>query len=287
LSHARAGAGPAALQPQDLALTILGNHLRRPGDAAWSGGMVQLLGEFGFSTEAARAALNRLATRGLIDRVRQGRQVHYELTSRADELLAEGDRRIFSFGEHRDAVDRWTVLWHSLPEARRTERSRLGARLRFLGFGLVQDAVWIAPRDRGEEVAELLHGLRVADHAYVIVGEPPASLDVDAILLQAWDLQDVSARYEAFLEEFAPLRRRRAQSALGDLEAFVVRTRATHLFRGFPLVDPELPDALMPVPRLRPKVIALFHALHRSLREPAERHFAEVALHGVVRRAVA
>ncbi len=275
------GAPAATLQPQDLALTMLGNHLRRPGEAAWSGGMVQLLGEFGFSTEAARAALNRLAARGLIDRVRAGRQVHYELTPRAEALLAEGDRRIFHFGEDRTSVDSWTVLWHSLPEARRTERSRLGARLRFLGFGLVQDAVWIAPRDHGAEVAELLHGLGVADHACVLVGAPPASLDVDAILLQAWDLDDVTARYAAFLEEFEPLRPRRAQAALAPLDAFVVHTRLTHLFRGFPLVDPELPDALMPVPRLRPKVIKLFHELYRGLREPAEQHFAEVALHGV------
>jgi phenylacetic acid degradation operon negative regulatory protein len=275
------------LQPQDLALTILGNHLRAPGEAAWSGGMVQLLGEFGFSTEAARAALNRLAARGLIDRLRDGRQVHYKLTARAEALLAEGDRRIFSFGEDRRSVDRWTVLWHSLPEARRTERSRLGARLRFLGFGLVQDAVWIAPRDHGEEVAALLHALGVADHAYVLVGEPPGSLDVDAILLQAWDLDEVTARYEAFLEEFGPLRRRREQRALDDLGAFVVRTRATHLFRGFPLVDPELPDALMPAPGVRPKAVELFHELYRGLREPAERHFAEVALHGIGRPAAA
>jgi len=266
---------------------MLGNHLRRPGQAAWSGGMVRLLGEFGFSTEAARAALNRLAARGLVDRVRDGRQVHYRLTPRAEALLAEGDRRIFSFGDEHRSVDTWTVLWHSLPEGRRTERARLGTRLRFLGFGLVQDAVWVAPRDHGEEVAAILHDLGVAGHAYVLVGRPPASLDVDAILLQAWDLDDVTARYEAFLEEFEPFRRPAVQASLDPLAAFLVRTRATHLFRGFPLVDPELPDALMPSPELRPGVIALFHALYRGLREPAERHFAEVALHGAGRPAVA
>jgi phenylacetic acid degradation operon negative regulatory protein len=146
------------IQPQDLVLTMLGAHLRRPGDLAWSGGMVELLQEFGFSHEAARAALSRLATRGLLDRVRRGRQVHYRLTDRAERLLEEGDRRIFTFGRDDPDCTRWTVLWHSLPEKRRVERARLGRRLRFLGFGSVQDATWVAPRDREEEALAMPFG---------------------------------------------------------------------------------------------------------------------------------
>ena len=44
------------MRSQDLALTIFGNHLRDEASEAWSGGMVQLLGEFGFSIEAAGTA---------------------------------------------------------------------------------------------------------------------------------------------------------------------------------------------------------------------------------------
>ena len=72
--------GDAALQPQDLAVTILGAHLRRPGQRVWSGGMVEILGEFGFSTEAARAALSRLVTRGLLERQREDERVFYTLS---------------------------------------------------------------------------------------------------------------------------------------------------------------------------------------------------------------
>jgi len=96
-----------ALQPQDLAVTILGAYLRRPGQRVWSGGMVEILGEFGFSTEAARAALSRLVTRGLLERHREGRLVFYTLSARAHELLAEGDRRIFTFGRGAPAADAW------------------------------------------------------------------------------------------------------------------------------------------------------------------------------------
>ena len=86
------------MRSQDLTITILGSHMRRAGGRVWSGGMVKLIGEFGFSTEAVRAALSRLVTRGMLERHRDGRMINYALTPRAQELLAEGDRRIFSFG---------------------------------------------------------------------------------------------------------------------------------------------------------------------------------------------
>jgi phenylacetic acid degradation operon negative regulatory protein len=265
------------LQPQDLALTIFGSYVRKPGDLAWSGGMVELLGEFGFSTEAARAALARLATRELVARVKRGREVYYELSDRAQRLLEEGDRRIFTFGDGSTKSDRWTVLWHSLPEARRRERARLGSRLRFLGFGSVQDATWVAPHDREAEVLALLESLGVTNYAYLLVGQPTQALQIDAVIDEAWDLAEVTQRYEEFQAEFDPYRRARARAALDDRSAFVVRTRAVHLFRGFPFLDPELPDELMPRPKLRPEVVATFHELYETLHEPAERHFDSVA----------
>ena len=68
--HVAAG---APFQPQDLVVTLLGTYVRPYGDMVWSGGLVMLLGEFGFSQGAARVALTRLVRRGLIGRVRSGR----------------------------------------------------------------------------------------------------------------------------------------------------------------------------------------------------------------------
>ena len=61
------------LQPQDLVITLLGTYVRPVrGDRVWSGGLVALLGELGFSHGAARVALTRLVRRGLIARERPG-----------------------------------------------------------------------------------------------------------------------------------------------------------------------------------------------------------------------
>src|SRR5437660_1845691 len=152
------------LAPQDLVITMLGTYVRPAGEPVWSGGMVELLGEFGFTEGAARVALTRLVRRGLIERVRAGRLIHYRVTPRADRLLAEGDGRIFTLGHPRDDGGTWTVLWHQIPEGRRLERSRLARRPRFLGFGSVQDSVWVSPHDHADEVVELVSELDVCEY---------------------------------------------------------------------------------------------------------------------------
>jgi phenylacetic acid degradation operon negative regulatory protein len=265
------------LQPQDLALTILGAYTREAGGNVWSGGMVELLGGFGFSNEAARAALARLAGRGLLERHREGRLVHYALTLRATRLLEAGDRRIFSFGRRPPTASRWTTLWHAIPEQRRVERARLAAQLRFLGFGSVQDATWIAAHDRERDLLATLRELDVEAFASVFVGRLSAGLAADALVAQAWDLKQVARLYERFAEELAPFRRATARRRLSDAEAFDVRVRALHRFRGFPSIDPELPDRMGGHERLRARVLATFDVVYDGLAEPAERHFEAIA----------
>jgi phenylacetic acid degradation operon negative regulatory protein len=230
------------LQPQDLVITLLGTYVR-PVEirTVWSGGVVSLLGELGFSQGAARVALTRLVRRGLIARERSGRLVHYRVTERCDRLLAEGDGRIFALGDPREDQGTWTVLWHQIPEDRRLERSRLARRLRFLGFGSVQDSVWVSPHDHAAEVGELLTELGVAEFTAMFMGRVGPSAGIAALVSRAWDLSGLVERYDGFVREFQPLRGRKR---IGDREAFIVRTRLVHLFRGFPSLDPELPAEL-------------------------------------------
>ncbi len=101
----RKAAGPAVrshpsaielepIRPQELAITLLGAYVRPDPRPVWSGGIVQLLEEFGFSTSAARATLSRLVDRGYLRRVRNGRLVSYKITKHCEEVLIEGEQRI-------------------------------------------------------------------------------------------------------------------------------------------------------------------------------------------------
>lgn len=261
-----------SLQPQDLVVTMLGTYVRPFARTVWSGGLVALLAEFGFSEGAARAALTRLVRRELIARVRSGRLVHYQLTPRCERLLIEGDGRIFTLGRLPADAGPWTVVWHQIPEDRRLERSRLGRRLRFLGFGSIQDSVWVAPHDHSAEVTELLGELGVADYATVFVASAREGPGWPALVARGWDLSGLGERYEAFGSEFS----RHVSVSLGDRDAFMVRTRLTHAFRAFAQLDPELPDELSALSGARTRAAEIFDALYTGLAAPSQRHFDAV-----------
>lgn len=257
--------------PQDLVLTLLGAHHRpRQGGSVWSGGLVRLLAEFGFSAGAARVALNRLVGRDLLRRTKHGRHVSYALTPRTVAILAEGDRRIFSLGERPRTETTWTVLWHSIPEDRRIARTRLISRLRFLGFGSVQDGTWLAPHDHEEELATLLTDLDVTEHAGVLLGRPAVSMDFGGFVTRVWDLDALAQRYRAFVEQCPD------DVSVDDRTALVLRTRLVHTFREFAALDPELPEDLVPAPEHRAEALRRFHEVYPALAAAAQRHYDAV-----------
>jgi len=265
-------------QPQELVVTLLGAYVPDRDRPVWSGGLVRLLRELGFSSAAARVALARMVGRGLLARERDGRLVHYRMTPRCVALLEEGDRRIFSLG--RPAIRRsgepWTVLWHAIPDERRLERARLARRLRFLGFGSVQDGTWIAARDRQREVAATLRDLGVAGYAGLMVGKPSSSLDFAAFAARTWDLDGLSERYRSFVDEYGSHADSGAGHGLDEGEAFLLRTRLVHTFREFPALDPELPAEVIAPPEHRRQAVSVFRHLFRTLQAPAQRHFDAV-----------
>lgn len=257
--------------PQDLVLTILGAHVGpREGTSVWSGGLVALLGEFGFTEGAARVALTRLVRRDLLERAKDGRMVFYTVTPRAAAVLAEGDRRIFGLGRETPPGP-WTILWHTIPESQRVSRARLVARLRFLGFGSVQDGTWLAPHDRTAEVAALLDQLGVSAHAGVMVGEPAQVPDFAAFVPRVWDLDALAARYESFVADFSDATA--AVQADDPRSAFQLRVRLMHTYRQFALLDPELPADLVAPPPCRAAAVTLFHHAYPALAPQAQRHF--------------
>jgi phenylacetic acid degradation operon negative regulatory protein len=262
-------------RPQSLVITLLGAYVYPDDRLVWSGGLVRLLGELGFSAGAARVALARLTRRDLLSRVRDGRLVHYRLTPRAFALLGEGETRIFSLGRDARPADEWTILWHAIPDERRLERGRLARRLRFLGFGSIQDGVWISPHDRERDAVGLLQELRLTGHAAVLLGRPAHLTDLDALVTRAWDVDELRRRYRAF--ELAFRGYASGDRDLSERRAFLVRTRLVHAFRQLPAIDPGLPEAMVRTAGHRARAVKLFDDLYGALAEPAQRHFDRAA----------
>ncbi|MBX6355710.1 MAG: PaaX family transcriptional regulator [Micromonosporaceae bacterium] len=271
----------AGANPQHLLLTLLGDYWYGRDAPLPSAALVDLLAEFSVSGVSARAALSRLARRGLLVLSRSGRRTYYALSPRAAEVLTEGTRHILSFGSTETPWwGRWTVAVFSIPEGRRDLRHLLRTRLRSLGLASLYDGVWISPHDRVEQVSVVLKELGVSS-ATVMAGEIGPDSPPGGDPLRAWDLAELRRRYDELVRDYAGLRARCRAGRISAAEALVTRTALMAAWRTFPGLDPDLPPELLPGDWPRARARQTFVELYDGLAALAESRVREIlAGHG-------
>ena len=236
----------AVQRPPRLLLTLLGDYWWRRIEPLPSAALVALLAEFGVSDSAARAALSRLTRNGLLITSKSGRRTVVRLSERAARILDDGGRQIFSFGQVSQPWDGiWSLVAFSIPERERAARDSLRKQLRWLGFAPLYDGLWVAPRDRAAEViaqlAELGITTATAFRASTIPGLSP-----DGLPQRAWDLDTLRVHYDRFIASTGSLQERTLAGQVSPVAALIARTRLMSEWRGFPELDPDLPDELLP-----------------------------------------
>ncbi|WP_214404878.1 PaaX family transcriptional regulator [Pseudonocardia lacus] len=235
--------GPAidgALRPQAILLTFFGSHLLGRGVHVATSSVLEVLDRVGVSEHATRSTLSRMARRHLLGRVRRGRQVYLGLTPRSQEILRDGETRVWHTGAVNENWDgSWTLLGFSLPESWQRQRHELRARLLWAGFGLLQSGLWISPSHA--DVTAVTEGLQAGPHIRAFEARAIAPTDIDGLLRDAWDLDAIAARYRRFVDRWADARRR---PPLPDLLAqhLALQTDWLQVIRQ----DPRLPARHLP-----------------------------------------
>ena len=264
--------------PQGLAVTLLADYTLRT--RAWlpSAAIVALLAESGVSDAGARAAISRLARRGVLEGSRQGRHSLYRLTEAAAASLSVGGRWVVASMTEVQAWDgRWTLVAFSLPQERNVQRRALRDQLRWLGYAPLYDGLWISPHDfthkAKDQLAQLTLGTVTVFHA--------RQIELDAMVgrdpLDAWDTEAIAGQYASFVRRWSPLLPRIAAEDLRGVEAVRARTEVMDTYRRFPLIDPQLPVGLLPAGWLREPAAKVFAGVYDGLAEAAQDHVRAVA----------
>jgi DNA-binding transcriptional regulator PaaX len=233
-----------------------------------TGSVLDVLGRVGVSEHATRSTLSRMARRGLLHRVRRGRQVYLGLTPRSREILHDGDARMWRIGAvnaHWDGT--WTLLGFSLPDSWQRQRHELRSRLLWAGFGSLQGGLWIGSSHA--DVAGVTDGLDLDGRLRVFSAQALPPTDVDRLVSEAWDLDAIAGRYRGFLERWAS-----CAPAPPDALARQVLLQADWLqvIRR----DPRLPVRHLPPDWPAERAQELFRARYAELEPEAKRLAARV-----------
>src|SRR5690606_9699664 len=196
--------------------------------------LVRLLDEFGITVDGARAAMRRLAARGLLTVVRNGRTTAYGIPARTSEVIIERTHRMLTFGATAPAWDgQWTVVAFSVPEQDRDVRTALRARLRLLRFAALYDGVWVSPHDTGADARAVLDELGIATATVLRSTEVPGGSAAGSPRA-AFDLEPLAKEYRGFAEHYEPLLAEVEAGRIGPADALRLRTRLRVDWRRFP-----------------------------------------------------
>jgi phenylacetic acid degradation operon negative regulatory protein len=217
--------------------------------------------------KSARQALARTAAEGLLVSDRAGRRVRWSLSAQGRTLLTDGAARIYGFGAPaRPWAGDWLVLLVSVPEVRRQLRHRLRTRLAWAGLGTPAPGVWLSPDPaKQDEVAGVLDDLDLTAVSSSFVGPFGEIGSQRELVAQAWDLAEVEAAYEEFLETFA--------DPATTEDVLTNQILLVHAWRRFPFLDPKLPAELLPERWAGTRAAAVFDARHSCWEEQAQQEW--------------
>ncbi|WP_194909149.1 PaaX family transcriptional regulator [Catenulispora rubra] len=249
--------------PRSLIVSFFGAYGRELGGWIAVADLVTLLGRLGVDAPAVRSAVSRQKQRGFLQARQVGGVAGYSLSEQAQEILADGDRRIYVRQDVK-LSDGWVLAVFSVPETERHRRHLLRSRLSRLGFGATAPGVWIAPSHLAEEARHTLERLELAEYVDLFRADYLAYGDLRESAARWWDLGAVQAGYAEFSEQF--LATEKNADTADEADAFATYLLALDAWRRMPYRDPGLPPELLPGDWRGTQAADIFFGLHDRLR---------------------
>lgn len=257
---------------RSILLTVLGELVYPNDQPVWTSSLLYMLVGMGIEQQTARQAIARASSSEWIEAKRQGREVCWELTPSGKRLIEEGMRRVYSLHAETQPWDgTWLVLLVTIPESQRSVRKKLYTALSWEGFGNPTPGVWLSPHLEKEAQAQAVVeelGLKKSTLAFSGKSIAIGQTDQETVRL-AWDLGDVTKKYEQLLIRYSGL-----QPPPGDPLLFT-HVQLVNEWQHFPFMDPQLPEELLPN-WIGKRAAVMLHQLRESWYYAAQERWQEV-----------
>ncbi len=269
-----------ALKARSVLFTIYGDYVLHFGGSIWTGSLISLMKQLGFSSGSVRVALSRMCQQGWLEAMRDGKLSYYALTDRGRERMEEAAHRIFR--SPTDAWDgHWTVVTFASAESSRENRERLQREMEWLGFGRMTSSTWISPNPVARTALNHLRLQGVKSGVEAFTGRHVGPSSWQEIVARCWNVPSIARQYEQFIASWQPrYKAAHACSERGDPmpgpACFADKTWLVHEYRKFLFVDPGLPAELRPRPWPGSAAWQLFRDYYQLLAGGAIRFFEEV-----------
>jgi len=266
---------------RNLLVTVFGDAVA-PHDAAVPvQALVQLLAGVGVNDRLVRTSLTRLVRDGILRNEKIGRRSIYAIDPASLSLFEHADNRIYVHREL-DWDGDWTLAVVDATASTTAGRTRLRRELTWLGMGTVAPNVLASPNLDPAAITSMLD--RLGDDHHVLVTRGAATVGAstmsdEEIARRFAPVDDLSARYAQIIDWFDPIVRAFDQTDdPSPQDCWTARLLLIATFRRIALVDPALPEKLLPDTWNGATARDLVGSLYERIHEHAERWLAEVCV---------
>ena len=139
------------------------------------------------------------------------------------------------------------IVIFDIEEKKRNERSVLRLKLKELGFGMLQESVWISPYHFEEDFQEFIEANNMQKFVYVLKARTLMVANYKELVSKIWNLEDLADEYQSILDLIAD----------GGKDAKLLWDK----YFAAVMSDPMLPKELLPNNWLREKVLETLQKL--------------------------
>lgn len=261
------------LRPQDILLLGLGNVLDLFEDVRDPFGIMakSYKNMYGWiPRQYKRHNFNHLVWRnlktGYIEKVIKDGMPYLRLTTAGKNKI----KRDFPLlASKRKKWDRkWRVVVFDIKEVSRKTRERFRYKLKEVGFGMLQESVFISPYDIAKDFSEFTESQGLADSTYVLEVSNIVIGDIKAFANKVWNLAQLNKEYERIIQKIGEndlitTSDRRIKLNDRDKKIKDVAREVWKEYLEVILRDPVLPKDLLPLDWKGEKARALIARLHR------------------------
>lgn len=197
-----------------------------------------------YAPGTVRLMLSRSVKDGDFLRVKAGKSVYYSPNIHMAQNINQIGAWAFIKGYESVWDSRWYIVTYQIPDERRELRERLRTRFTKLGFGRLNNSLWLAPFDQESAVIGIAEEFDVSDLIVTLRGDF-SNLSPSEIAARAWRLPDIAGRYQELINTFTEIENA-IPSQPSDEQAFAAIWESCLHFVMTAHDDPRLPAQLLP-----------------------------------------
>lgn len=122
------------------------------------------------------------------------------------QLTEEGQKKLKGLFPDYSSLSKWSGNWYlvnfDIPEKLKAKRDILRENLRILGFGKLQNSIWISPYNFLGDVEKIVREYDLTPYVILSISDKVGQVESKILAERIWRISEIQKEYQEFITEF-------------------------------------------------------------------------------------